>query len=181
MNSLVAFLLRNGAGLMRESAEIFIGQALVRAAGQKLKGILAFYAVLAVLAVAAVAFFYVLLYRCLSSWLNELDAAAILCGGNLLLIALMIAGRAVFRPKAPVVAHSPLVELIKSQAAGLNVKDANFGAGIAIGNRIGQHVRKAAPQIAIAAAVIGLVIGVRPQVLGLFRRREPPPADKPRR
>ncbi len=172
MNSLLLFLLRNGSGVLREGAEIFIGQALVRAATQRLKGILIFYSVLAVFAVAALAFFYVLLYRWLSLWTSDQGAAAILCGINLLLIAAMFTGRALIRPKAPVSSGSPIVDLIKSHTEGLSAKDVNFDAGIAIGNEIGKHVRKAAPQIALAAAVLGLVIGLRPQILGLFGRRK---------
>lgn len=177
MNNLLAFLLRNGGGILRDGAEILIGQALVRAVTQRLKGILIFYAFMAIFALAALVFFYVLLYRFLSLRLDEISAAAILCGFNLLLIALMLAGRAVFRPK-PAVSASPLIELIKAQAEGVGAKDVNFDAGIAIGRQIGGHIRKAAPQIALAAALLGLVIGVRPQILGLFRRRERP-AKKP--
>jgi hypothetical protein len=174
MNSLLLFLLRNGGGVLREGAEIFIGQALIRAATQRLKGILVFYSVLAVFAVAALAFFYVLLYRGLSLRTSEQSAAAILCAANLLLIAATLAGRALIRSKAPVGTGSPIIDLIKSHSEGLSAEDVNFEAGIAIGNQIGKHMRKAAPQIALAAAVLGLVIGVRPQILGLFRRREPP-------
>lgn len=172
MNSLLMFLLRNGGGFLREGAEIFIGQALARAATQRLKNILAFYAVLAVFTVAALAFFYILLYRWLSIWTNEQSAAAILCGANLLLIAALFAGRALFRPKAPISSGSPIVDLIKSHTDGLGAKDMNFEAGIEIGSQIGRQLRKAAPQIALGAAIVGLIIGVRPQILGLFRRRE---------
>jgi hypothetical protein len=178
MNSLLAFLLRNGAGLLKDGAEVLIGQALVRAVTQRLKGLIVFYAVTAVLALAALVFLYVLLYRLLASRLDDVSAAAILCGANLLLIVLMVAGRAVFRPK-PVAesAASPIVALLKSHAEGLGGKNMNFDAGIEIGNRIGRHIRKATPKIALAAVVLGLVIGFRPQILG-FRRREPP-ARKP--
>ena len=175
MSGLIAFLLRNGSGLIRDGAEILIGQALVRAVTQRLKGLLLFYAVLAVFALAALVFLYVLIYRFLSLRLDDISAAAILCGANLALIVLMLAGRALFKPK-PVVTASPLVELIKSQAGqlGADIKDKDFEAGLAIGAEMGRRLRKATPQIALAAAVLGLVIGIRPQILGLFRRREPP-------
>jgi len=175
MTSLLAFLLRNGSGLIRDGAEILIGQALIRAVTQRLKGLLLFYAVLAVFALAALVFLYVLIYRFLSLRLDDISAAAILCGANLALIVLMLAGRALFKPK-PVVTASPLVELIKSQAGqlGADIKDKDFEAGLAIGAEMGRRLRKATPQIALAAAVLGLVIGIRPQILGLFRRREPP-------
>jgi len=173
MNGLLAFLLRHGSGILRDGAEILIGQAFIRAVTQRLKGVLAFYAVLMMFALAALVFFYVLLYRFLCLRLDSVSAAAILSGANLLLILAMLAGRAIFRPK-PVIAASPLAELIRSRVGGLETKDMNFDAGIAIGSQIGNHIRKATPQIALAALVLGLVIGVRPQILGLFRRKEPP-------
>ena len=180
MSGLITFLLRNGSGLIRDGAEILIGQALIRAVTQRLKGFLLFYAVLVMFALAALVFLYVLIYRFLSLRLGDVSAAAILCGANLLLIALMLLGRALFKPK-PVVTASPLVELIRSQAGqlGAEIKDKDFEAGLAIGAEIGRHLRKATPQIALAAAVLGLVIGIRPQILGLFRRREPPAKKKP--
>jgi hypothetical protein len=179
MNSLLAFLLRNGAGLLKDGAEVLIGQALIRAVTQRLKGLIVFYTIVTVFALAALVFLYVLIYRFLASRLDDVSAAAILCGANLLLIVLMVAGRAVFQPK-PVAetASSPIVALLKSHAEGLGGKDMNFDAGIEIGHQIGRHIRKATPQIALAAVVLGLVIGIRPQILGLFRRREPP-AKKP--
>ncbi|MDB5393833.1 MAG: hypothetical protein JWM91_1339 [Rhodospirillales bacterium] len=127
-----------------------------------------------VFALAALAFFYVLLYHGLSSRVDDTSAAAILFGANLLLIAVMLIGRALMKPKAPTVSSSPILGMLKSHAESLGSSNGNFNAGIKIGNQIGKHIRKAAPQIAIAAAVLGLVIGVRPQILGLFRRREPP-------
>ena len=177
MNSLLGVLLRQGSGILKDGVEILIGQALVRAVAQRLKGVVAFYTVLAVFALAALVFFYVLLYRFLSLRLGDIGAAAILCGANLLLAVLMLAGKALYRPK-PVIAASPLAELIKSQAGGLGAGDIDFDAGIAIGQQIGKHIRKATPHIALAAIVLGLAIGARPQILGLFRRKGPPPAKK---
>ena len=175
MSGLIAFLLRNGSGLIKDGAELLIGQALIRAVTQRLKGFLLFYAVIAVFALTTVVFLYVLIYRFLSSRLDDISAAAILCGANLLLIGAMLAARAILRPK-PVAAASPLAGLFRSQAAQLDaeVKDKDFEAGLAIGAEIGRHLRKATPQIALAAAVLGLVIGIRPQLLGLFTHREPP-------
>jgi hypothetical protein len=178
MSGLIAFLLRNGSGLVKEGAEILIGQALIRAVTQRLRGILLFYAVIVVLTLAALIFFYVLIYRWLSLRLDDVSAAAILCGANLLLIALMLAAKAIFKPKRGIAA-SPLGELIKSQAEhlGVEIKEKHLEAGVAIGSEMGKRLRKATPQIALAAAVLGLVIGIRPQILGLFSRREPPAND----
>jgi hypothetical protein len=174
MSGLLGFLLRNGGGLIKEGAEVLIGQALIRAITQRLKGILLFYAVIVVLALAALVFFFVLLYRWLSLRFDDVSAAAILLGANLLLIGLMLAARAIFKPRRPVISGSPLAELIKSQAQhlGAELKDEDFDAGLAIGSAVGKRLRKATPQIALAAAVLGLVIGIRPQILGLFSRRD---------
>lgn len=173
MNSLLGFLLRQGSGLLKDGVEILIGQALVRALTQRLKGFLIFYSALGVLVLIALIFFYVLVYRLLSVRLDDVSAAAILCGAHLLLIVLMLVGKALYRPK-PVIAASPIAGLIKSHAGGLAKSELNFDAGIAIGQQIGQHIRKATPHIALAAAVLGLAIGARPQLLGLFRRKRPP-------
>jgi len=176
MSGLIAFLLRNGSGLIKDGAEILIGQALVRAVTQRLKGILLFYSIIVVLALATLVFLYVLAYRALSARLDDVSAAAILVGANLLLIGLMLAGKAIFKPRQPAISASPLAELIKSQAGrqlGAGIKDEHFEAGLALGAEIGHRLRKATPQIALAAAVLGLVIGIRPQILGLFSRREP--------
>src|SRR5882757_303412 len=130
MNSLLAFLLRSGAELLKDGAEVLISQALIRAVTQRLKGLIVFYAILAVFALAALVFLYVLLYRFLASRLDDVGAAAILCGANLLLIVLMVAGRAVFRPK-PIAesAASPIVALLKAYAEDPGGKDLNFDAG----------------------------------------------------
>lgn len=175
MSGLIAFLLRGGGGLIKDGAEILIGQAVVRAVTQRLKGFLLFYAVIAILALAALIFLYVLIYRVLSSRLDDISAAAILVGANLLLIGLMLAGKAIFKPRR-VITASPLAELIKSQVEqlGAEVKDKDLEAGLAIGAEIGHRLRRATPQIALAAGVLGLVIGIRPQILGLFTRRDPP-------
>jgi len=175
MSGLIGFLLRNGGGLIKDGAEMLIGQALIRTFTERLKGILLFYAVVAVLAMASLIFFYVLLYRLLAARLDETSAAAILLGANLVLIGLMFVGKAIFRPK-PVVSASPLVEMLKAQAEtiGVAVKDEHFEAGLALGSELGHRLRKATPQIALGAAVLGLVIGLRPQILGLFSRRDPP-------
>ena len=178
MGGLLGFLLRNGSSLLKDGAEVLIGQALVRTFTERLKGILLFYAVIAVLALAALVFFYVLIYRLLAARLDDISAAAILLGANLVLIGLMFAGKALFKPK-PVVTASPLVEMLKAQAGNLGaaVKDEHFEAGLALGSELGHRLRKATPQIALGAAVLGLVIGIRPQILGLFTRRDPPARD----
>jgi 4-amino-4-deoxy-L-arabinose transferase-like glycosyltransferase len=182
MKDLLAFLLRNGSGLVKDGVEMLIGQALVRIVTERLKGILLFYAGITVFALAALIFFYVLIYRLLAMRLDDTSAAAILLGANLVLIGLMFAGKAMFRRK-PAVTASPLVEMLKLRAEhiGVAVKDEHFEAGLALGTEFGHRLRKATPQIALAAAVLGLVIGIRPQILGLFSRRDPPPRNPDRK
>lgn len=186
MGSLLSFLLRNGGGILRESAEIFIGQALIRAATERLRNLLIFYAVLLLFALASLAFFYVLLYRWLATRMDDTAAAAIMFGANLFLIGAMLIGKALMKPKAPELPNFPVLELIKSQLGGFTSAapgtkpvvgqpdGSHFQAGMAIGQQIGQHVRKAAPKIALGAGLLGIVIGFRPQLLGLFRSRKKP-------
>jgi hypothetical protein len=178
MGAIIGFLLRNGSGLIKDGAEILIGQAVIRAVTQRLKGILIFYAVISVFALAALIFLYVLVYRWLSLQLDDVSAAAILVGANLLMIVVMLAGKAVSKPKpVPTGAAAPLIEMVRSQVGhlGAEAKAGNFEAGMAMGQEIGARLRKATPQIALAAAVIGLVIGIRPQILGQFGRRQQQP------
>jgi hypothetical protein len=167
MNGLLSFLLRSGGGILRESAEMFISQALVRAATQRLKGILFFYGAMLVFALASLMFFYVLLYRWLSQMVGDIAAAAILLGVNLLLIAIMLLARSIVSARTPARPNSPLVDMIKSHVEGAGAPNGSFSAGMEIGGRIGEQVRKAAPQIAVGAAVLGLAVS-------LLYRRQPP-------
>jgi hypothetical protein len=169
MNGLIAFLTRYGGGLLRDGAEILIGQALIRTLTQRLQGILLFYAAITGFSLSAIVFLYVLIYRWLSLRLDDVSAAAILFGANLLLVALMLAGRALFRPRR-VAPASPLAGLIRAQASqlGRDTKNGHFEAGLAAGAELGRHLRKATPQIALGAAVLGLMIGLRPQLLTLL-------------
>ncbi len=169
MNALLSYLLRSGGGILRESAELLISQALVRAATQKLRGILLFYGALSVFALASLMFFYVLLYRWLSQMVGDIGAAAILLGVNLLLIAIMLLARSIVSARTPARSNSPLAEMIKSHAEGMGASSGSFSAGMEIGGQIGEQVRKAAPQIAIAAAVLGLAVSL------LYRRQPPKP------
>ncbi len=172
MSGLLSFLLRSGAGILRESAEAYIGRALIRRAVQSLVGLILFYGALTIFALAALAFFYLLLYRWLSALLGDVNAAAILTGANLLLIVLIILGRAVFRRRPKQSLNSPLEGLARSMTDGLEAGEVDFETGLAIGKQIGRRIRKAAPEIALAAALLGVIIGLRPQILGGLRRRK---------
>ena len=165
MNSLLSLLLRSGGDILRDSAELFIGKALVRAATQRLKGILFFYATLSLFALASLTFFYILIYRGVALLIGDVGAAAVLFGANLLVIVVMLVARAILKARAPATPVSPVLDLIKAQVATASA--GNFGAGMQIGDQIGKAIRKATPQIAIAAVVVGLAIS-------LLRRRQPP-------
>jgi hypothetical protein len=180
MNGIIAFLVRYAGRLLRDGAEILIGQALIRTVTRRLRGLLLFYAALSGFSLAAIVFLYVLIYRWLSLRMGEIDAAAILCGANLLLVALMLVGRALFRTRhvAPV---SPLAELIRAQAShlGIDPKNGHFEAGLAAGAELGRNLRKATPQIALTAALLGLLIGLRPQLLTLLAGLDRPAKARP--
>ncbi len=99
---------------------------------QRLKGISPFYAVVAVFAVAALVFLYVLLYRFLASRLDDISAAAILCGANLLLIALVVRGTGDFQAKASrgerrFADRSSCMKITGRGIFGVELKDMNFG------------------------------------------------------
>ncbi len=144
--------------LLRERVGAYVGRHVLRQMLNRVIGTIVFYAVLAVLALAALAFLYVLIDRWLAAEFDQESAAAILVGGNLVLIALALLGRRLSRPGSG-----------RSSVIGLSKPD--LDAGIALGQRLAKELRKAAPGMALAAAVIGLAIGARPEVLQLLRRR----------
>jgi len=150
MNGLISLLLREGLGA-------FVGGRILREGIRRLVGLIAFYVVIAILSLATLVFLYVLAYRWLSDDLGEQSAAAILAGGNLLLMGLALLVRSATRHKA------------RPPATGSG--NAGFDAGLALGRSLSRELRKAAPLVALAAAVIGLVIGARPEVLEAFRKR----------
>src|ERR1700752_3243921 len=77
----------------------FIAESVVRPAGKRLAGTVAVYGVVAVLALAALAFLYVVLDRLIAERLGELWAAAILLAANFAVILLIFAARAIVRPR----------------------------------------------------------------------------------
>jgi hypothetical protein len=152
MNKLAAMLVREGLGRVAGNQ--------IRKSLRKLVAIIVYYAIMAVLALAALAFLYVLIYAWLAQAIDPESAAAILVGANLLAIGLMLIARAALRRRRP---HAPLI-------VNAPIADPAMQAGIALGQNIGRKLRQVTPQIVIAAAVIGLIIGARPGVLRLFRR-----------
>ncbi len=138
----------------------------------------AIYLVVGVLALAALAFLYVLIYRLLSEQLGGDGAAAILVGGNLLLIGLILGVRALLS-RGGSGRRGTRASLPAGMTAGVkDLGQSGFEAGMALGSRLGAKVRRAAPEIALTAGIIGLIVGLRPGVLSLFRRHTPPRGDK---
>lgn len=154
MKALLAFLLKAG------------GDLLVRRAARELAGMLAVYGVVAGLALAALVFFYMAVYGWLAAALNAESAAAILCGVNLVAIALILLARhlSARRPRPGTV-----------RPDGQPLLDADLDAALALGLEAGERLRKAAPEIALAAGLIGIIVGARPEILNIFRtqRKEP--------
>jgi hypothetical protein len=155
LSGLLSFLIRQAPGLL-------VSRELIRQSIRRLVATIAIYAVVAILAVISLAFLYVLLYDWLCDGRDGKIAASIIVGGNLVVIGVILLVRTILRRRTPPrknVAQA-LMEQVKPEAA--------LAAGMAIGRKI----RKAAPKIAIGAGVIGLVIGFRPQLLGLFAARK---------
>src|SRR5476649_458438 len=93
MNALLSFLVKSGGGLLRESAEAYLGGVLVRKTIQELVRALIVYALVGIFSLAALVFLYVFLDRWLAARLGDESAAAILCGANLIVVALVFFGR----------------------------------------------------------------------------------------
>jgi len=158
--------------LIREGTELLLMTEL-RRAQKRFAALIALYAAVGVLGAAALGFFYLLLYRLLAERLDDVRAAAILCGGNLLLIAALFAVRGLGRSRRRSVAatgRSPADDPVQSM---LDLGESALDAGIALGRQLDQKARKAAPAIVLGVAVIGLIIGARPQILSVFRRARP--------
>jgi hypothetical protein len=167
MIGLLLSLVRTGLGMVVEGA--LIKQVVRRAVSAVI-----LYVVIGIFAIAAVVFAYLFLYRVLAVRIGEEGAAAALCGGNLLVIAIILIGIALLRPRRRV-APNPLLGAL---AGGVDLASGpGLDAGIAIGRRlratVKRTVRKAAPGMTVAAALLGVIIGIRPQTLGFFRSKTP--------
>jgi hypothetical protein len=151
--------------LIRGAITFLPVEALIKSSAKRFVGALIIYAVIALLGLAALISFYVFLYYWLAAQMGDSRAAAAICGGNLLLIAVILIGKTLLRSK------------VRSR---LSAGKPEFGslqpeleAGIALGHDLGKKIRKSAPEIALAAAILGVVIGLRPQILGILKRRSP--------
>jgi hypothetical protein len=155
--------------LLREIASALIAGE-VRRAMQRMVAAAITWIIVGVLGIATLAFVYVLTYRLLAGSFGDERAAAIMVGGNLLLIGLILGVRAIVtnsrRRKHP--------QLKGDAAKALEMGEAGLEAGIALGAKLGDAVKKSAPQIVLIAAIAGVIIGLRPQLLGVFDRKKPP-------
>lgn len=179
MKDILSILLRGGLGLVVEGAELYVGRAVATRLKQRMEGLLAFYFALAVLALAASIFLYILLYQWLSSRYDGHAAAAILLSVNLFLIGLLVLIR-VLSPRRPGSGTgSRAGDILETLAGGGEPDDPELKAAFALGRRIASRVRKSAPDIAVGAALLGLAIGLRPELLDLLRGRTRPEKPDP--
>jgi hypothetical protein len=168
MNGLLSFLMKSGGGLLREGAEAYIGGVLVRKTIHELVRAAIGYVLIGVFSTVALVFLYIFLYQWLSSRLDGQSAAAILCGGNLVMIAVILLVKWLRTNRTKLESKTPAGSLLGGLQGHPLLDPDNLDAGIAAGMEIGKKLRKAAPEIALAAGIIGLIVGVRPELLNLF-------------
>jgi hypothetical protein len=176
MNGLLSFLMKSGGGLLRESAEAYIGGVLVRKTINDLVRAAIIYILVGLLSVVALVFFYIFLYQWLSSRLDGESAAAILFGANLAVIALILLVQWLRNNRTKLEPAKSSGGLLGGLKGHPLLDPENLDAGIAVGMEVGKKLRKAAPQIALTAGIVGLIIGIRPELLNLFgagRRKKP--------
>jgi len=150
--------------LVREAATVLVGREIERRVKRRLAGLAATIAVLAILGLAALVFLYVFAFEAIAAALDPQSAAAILCGANLLLIALILIGRSIARrsrrrPQRP---GRPDIAAL----AGPEMEEA-----LAFGIQTAERLREMAPTAAIVAAILGLAVGARPELLDLLKPR----------
>ncbi|HTJ63000.1 MAG TPA: hypothetical protein VL899_04245 [Alphaproteobacteria bacterium] len=163
MKSLIALLLQVG------------GDMIVRRTARHMAGAAALYGVIVVLALSGFVFLYMFLYSWLARMLDAPSAAAILCGANLLAIAGILFARWLSgRRRRPRAAPGGADALLRSLMGGESPLDGDLESALAIGVEAGQRLRKAAPQIALAAGLIGIILGARPEILEVFGARRRP-------
>jgi hypothetical protein len=168
MNGLMSFLMKSGGGLLRESAEAYIGGVLVRKTIHELVRAAIVYVLIGIFAIVALIFGYIFLYQWLSRRLDGASAAAILCGAHLLMIAVVLLVQWLRKNRTKLEPKASAGGLLGNLQGHPLLDPNNLDAGIAMGMEVGKKLRKAAPQIALAAGIAGLIVGVRPELLNLF-------------
>ncbi len=156
---LLAILLRDGLGIIAGNR--------IRESLRHLAGSIKYYGIVAVFALATIVFLYLTIYEWLARAIDPETAAAILCGANLLLVALMLILRRAFRrPSRPAAGIVTARELVTASLANPAVE-----AGIAIGQDIRDRVRKATPGVLVTAAIVGLAIVIGPRMIARSKGR----------
>jgi dipeptide/tripeptide permease len=178
MSGLLSFLLKSGGGLLRESAEAYIGGVLVRKTIHELVRAAIVYVLIGVFSIVALVFLYIFLYQWLADRLDGKSAAAILCGANLVMIAVILLVQWLRKNRMKLEPKASAGGLLGNLQGHPLLDPDNLDAGIAMGMEVGKKLRKAAPQIALAAGIIGLIVGVRPELLNLLGGRGGKPKDK---
>jgi hypothetical protein len=178
MNGLISFLMKSGGGLLRESAEAYIGGVLVRKTIHELVRAAIVYILIGAFSLVAVIFLYIFLYQWLADRLDGKSAAAILCGANLVMIAVVLLVQWLRKNRTKLEPRASAGGLLGNLQGHPLLDPDNLDAGIAMGMEVGKKLRKAAPQIALAAGIIGLIVGVRPELLNLLGGRDGKPKDK---
>ncbi len=178
MNGLISFLMKSGGGLLREGAEAYIGGVLVRKTIHELVRAAIIYVLIGLFSAVALVFLYIFLYQCLADRLDGKSAAAILCGANLVMIAVVLLVQWLRNNRSKLEPKPAAGGLLGSLQGHPLLNPDNLDAGIAIGMEVGRKLRKAAPQIALAAGIVGLIVGVRPELLNLFGGKARRPKDR---
>ncbi len=173
MSGFLSQILRSTFSILVNTAEIYIGSALVKKAKERLVGLIALYALLTVLSLAVVTFFFIFLYRWLSVRVNGEYAAAILCGASLFVIIAILIWRKLSQRRRKIPERRAIGGLVETLASVLEAQDPNLEAGLALGRRLRDKLKNVTPELVIAAVLVGLIIGVRPEVLGSFHREDP--------
>jgi hypothetical protein len=139
--------------LLREWAKVAISREVANRTRQASRmGML--FGLVAMLGLASLIFFYIFAFKWLAAALDEVQAAAILCGANLLLIALILGVRA--------------AAASRRRRAAERAPSAELQALLEIGLGLEQRLREKAPAVALAAIIVGFAIGARPELLDIL-------------
>jgi hypothetical protein len=140
--------------LLREWAKVAISREIASRTRQASRtGML--FGLIAMLGLASLTFFYIFAFEWLAAALDEVEAAAILCGANLLLIALILGFRA--------------VAAARRRRTAERAPSAELQALLEIGLGLEQRLREKAPAVALAAIIVGFAIGARPELLDILK------------
>ena len=150
--------------LVREVATQFLGREIARQLFNRVAGSIALYIAVVVFGGAALVFFYILAYALLSDALDPRSAAAILCAANLAAIGLIFLVRYIRAHDRP--APRGLADALGGE---------EIEAALGLGRDFEKKLRQSAPEIALIAAVLGIAVGARPELLSLIfgKKRKP--------